>query len=162
MGDLLQSRKNSAGAVPFSGYSPPPMITAAQEGTAIDQKIQELCEAIVSDIEVQNAREQAESFLADEDAMSLYREMVTAGRSLHQMQHAGQEPSATEVQRFTDLQNSCEAHPGVTGFMEAQDVLRAVAEQVNRYVTKSLEMGRVPTAAEMAPQGGCGEGCGCH
>lgn len=140
----------------------PLMITAAQEGTAIERKIQELCEAIVSDADVQNAREQAEAFLADEEAVSLYRDMVTAGRSLHQMQHSGQEPSATELQRFTDLQNSCDAHPGVTGFMEAQDVLRTVADQVSRFVTKALETGRVPTPSEMVSQGGCGEGCGCH
>ena len=140
----------------------PLMITAAQEGTAIERKIQELCEAIVSDADVQNAREQAEAFLADEEAVSIYRDMVTAGRSLHQMQHSGQEPPPAEIQRFTDLQNSCEAHPGVTGFMEAQDVLRTVADQVSRYVSKSLESGRVPTPSEMASQGSCGEGCGCH
>ena len=140
----------------------PLMITAAQEGTAIERKIQELCEAIVSDADVQNAREQAEAFLSDEEAVSIYRDMVTAGRSLHQMQHSGQEPSPAEVQRFTDLQNSCEAHPGVTGFMEAQDVLRTVADMVSRYVTKSLESGRVPSPSEMSSEGSCGEGCGCH
>ena len=140
----------------------PLMITAAQEGTAIERKIQELCEAIVSDADVQNAREQAEAFLSDEEAVSIYRDMVTAGRSLHQMQHSGQEPSPAEVQRFTDLQNSCEAHPGVTGFMEAQDVLRTVADMVSRYVTKSLESGRVPSPSEMSSEGSCGEACGCH
>ena len=48
----------------------------------IETKIQELCEAIVADEEVRVAREHAEAFLADEDAVSLYRQMASLGRAL--------------------------------------------------------------------------------
>ncbi|WP_395743942.1 YlbF family regulator [Prosthecobacter sp.] len=127
----------------------------------ITSKIVELCETLVSDAEVQSAREKAEAFLADESAVSLYREMATLGRSLHQKQHHGEEPTGEEVSRFTDLQDKCEENQAISSFLEAQDILRGIAEVVNGYVGKSLERGKVPTEAEVFPQG-CGEGCGCH
>ena len=137
------------------------MQTAAPIATTIEKKIQDLCAAIVADGEVQTAREQAETFLADEDAVSLYRDMATLGRSLHQKQHNGEEPTDTETRRFTDLQNRCEAHPAIAAFLEAQEVLSGIAETVNRYVSKTLERGQVPTESKVNG-GGCGEGCGCH
>jgi len=59
----------------------------------IQSKIIELCEALVADGDVQNARQQAEAFLADESAVSLYREMANLGRALHQKQHHDEEPT---------------------------------------------------------------------
>ncbi len=137
------------------------MQTAAPIATTIDKKIQELCETLIADSGVQNAREQAETFLADEEAVSLYREMATLGRSIHQKQHNGEEPTDVESRRFTDLQNRCEAHPTIAAFLEAQEVLGGIAERVNKYVGKSLERGQVPSESEVNG-GGCGEGCGCH
>ncbi len=128
----------------------------------IQSKIIELCEALVADGDVKNARQQAETFLADESAMSLYREMATLGRALHQKQHHGEEPTGDEITRFNGLQDRCEAHPVITSFLNAQEVLSGVAEAVNAFVGKSLESGRVPSAEEMVKKGGCGEGCGCH
>lgn len=137
------------------------MQTAAPTDTTIERKIQELCETIVADGEVRNAREQAEAFLADEDAVALYRDMATLGRSLHQKQHTGDEPTDMEARRFTDLQNRCDAHPVIASFVEAQEVLSGIAELVNSYVGKSLERGAVPAESEVRG-GSCGEGCGCH
>jgi cell fate (sporulation/competence/biofilm development) regulator YlbF (YheA/YmcA/DUF963 family) len=129
----------------------------------IETRIQELCEAIVADEEVCNARDQAEAFLADADAVTLYREMATMGRALHRKQHDGEEPSVIEARQFEDLQNRCDAHPAIVAFVEAQQVLQGIAETVNGYVTKTLEKGKVPTEEEVwGKSGGCGEGCGCH
>lgn len=128
----------------------------------VQSKIIELCEALVADSEVKTARQQAESFLADEKAVSLYREMASLGRSLHQKQHHGEEPSAEEISRFNDLQDNCEANPVISGFLGAQETLSGVAETVNAFIGKSLESGRVPAPEELAKKGSCGEGCGCH
>ena len=130
----------------------------------IEEKIQELCEAIVADEEVKIAREHAEAFLADEDAVSLYRQMASLGRSLHQKQHNGEEPTPAEEREFNDLQNRCDAHPMIVAFTEAQQVLQGIAETVSGYVSKTLERGQVPTEEEVWGKsgGGCGEGCGCH
>lgn len=128
----------------------------------IQSKIIELCEVLVADSEVKNARVQAEAFLADDSAMSLYREMATLGRALHQKQHQDEEPTADEISRFNALQDRCEANEIIAGFLGAQNILSGVAEAVNAFVGKSLESGRVPSPEEMVKKGGCGEGCGCH
>ncbi|MFN7563001.1 MAG: YlbF family regulator, partial [Prosthecobacter sp.] len=75
---------------------------------ALQSKIIELCEALVADADVKNARLQAETFLADDSAMSLYRELATLGRALHQKQHHGEEPTGEEITRFNGLQDRCE------------------------------------------------------
>lgn len=128
----------------------------------IQSKIIELCEALVADGEVKSARQQAEAFLADEQAVSLYREMANLGRSLHQKQHRDEEPTDDELSRFNALQDKCESNPVITGFLGAQEILSGVAEAVNAFIGKSLESGRVPSAEEMVKKGSCGSGCGCH
>lgn len=124
----------------------------------IQTKLVELCEVLVADGEVQNARLQAEAFLADESAVSLYREMASLGRSLHQKQHQGEEPTGDEINRFNSLQDRCEENLLIAGFLSAQQALSAVAETVNAFVGRSLESGRVPAPEDMVKQGGCG----CH
>jgi cell fate (sporulation/competence/biofilm development) regulator YlbF (YheA/YmcA/DUF963 family) len=128
----------------------------------IQSKIIELCEVLVDDGDVKNARLRAETFLADDAAVSLYREMATLGRALHQKQHQGEQPNGEEITRFNGLQDRCDANPVITLFLNAQEVLSGVAEAVNAFVSKTLESGRVPSAEEMVKKGGCGEGCGCH
>ncbi len=128
----------------------------------IQSKIIELCEALVADGDVQSARDKAETFLSDDAAMSLYREMATLGRSLHQKQHQGEEPDGEEISRFHSLQDSCEENSVISDFLAAQKTLSSVAESVNAFVGKSLESGRVPAPEEMEKKGSCGEGCGCH
>ena len=129
---------------------------------SIEDKIQELCAAIVADEEVRTARENAEAFLADPDAVKLYRETSLLGRELHQKSHGGEEPTALEARRFNELQDRCEGHPGIAAFIEAQQVLQGIAEIVSNYVSKTLESGRVPSEEEAMGEAGCGEGCGCH
>jgi cell fate (sporulation/competence/biofilm development) regulator YlbF (YheA/YmcA/DUF963 family) len=129
---------------------------------SIEDKIQELCAAIVADEEVSTARANAEAFLADMDAVTLYRETSLLGRELHQKGHKGEEPTPAETRRFNELQDRSEAHPGIAAFIEAQQVLQGIAETVSNYVSKTLETGKVPTEEEAMGSGGCGEGCGCH
>lgn len=129
---------------------------------AIASKIEALCSAIAADPEVQAARNDAETFLADEQAVSLYRDVMTLGRSLEQRHRSGAELEASDVSRFEDLQKQADAHEGIQSFMAAQDLLQDVANKVNGFVAKTLEKGRVPTHDEVFGQGGCGSGCGCH
>ncbi len=129
---------------------------------SIEDKIQELCAAIVADEEVQEARNSAEAFLADEAAVGIYRQVATAGRELEKKQRQGQELSDEEIEAFNDLQEKAETNPAVKDFQTAQQTLQDVAELIQAYVTKTLEKGRIPTEEEVFPKGGCGEGCGCH
>jgi len=130
--------------------------------SSIEEKIQELCAAIVADDEVQEARANAEAFLANESAVEIYRQVARAGRELEQKQQHGVELSDAEIEAFNILQEKAEANPAVQTFQTAQQTLQDVAELIQAYVTKTLEKGRVPTEEEVFPKGGCGEGCGCH
>lgn len=136
--------------------------------STIEEKLNDLCAAIASDAEVTAAREQAEAFLADEDAVALYREVAQTQHGLHHKKHAGEAISQAEIQAFTDLRNRADAHPLVRQFSEAQETLQGIANLVNGFVTKTLEKGRVPTQEEVfSSEGGCcgggggGGGCGC-
>lgn len=128
----------------------------------ISSHIEALCAAIAADAEVQAAREQAEAFLADEQGVSLYRDVMTLGRSLEQRHRSGVELEADEVNRFQSLQDQADAHEGIQSFIAAQDLLQDVANKVNGFVAKTLEKGRVPSHDEVFGGGGCGTGCGCH
>ncbi|MEN3943550.1 YlbF family regulator [Prosthecobacter sp. SYSU 5D2] len=129
---------------------------------AIASKIEALCAAIAADPEVQSARSNAETFLADEKAVELYRDVMTLGRSLEQRHRSGAEMEPEEVSRFQSLQEQADGNDTIQSFMAAQDLLQDVANKVNGFITKTLEKGRVPTHDEVFGQAGCGTGCGCH
>lgn len=128
---------------------------------SIEENLKALCQAIASEPSVRSARDQAEAFLADEQAVSLYRDVMNMGRSLEQRHRAGETISPDDVNTFEDLREKADSHDGIRSFNEAQDVLQTIATAVNTYVTKTLEKGRVPAPEEIS-SGSCGAGCGCH
>jgi hypothetical protein len=66
---------------------------------------------------------------------------------------SGEEITDFEQQRETLLNN-----PVARGFLDAQDELRQVQDSIRKYVTKTLEIGRVPEAEDFDS---CGAGCSC-
>ena len=38
----------------------------------------------------------------------------------------------------------------------------ATPDTVKKFVAKTVELGRIPTAEDLAEGGSCGHGCGCH
>ncbi|MES2594313.1 MAG: YlbF family regulator [Verrucomicrobiota bacterium] len=128
---------------------------------AISAQIEALCATIAADPEIQSARNAAETFLADEGGVSLYREVMTLGRTLEQRHRSGAELEPTEVNRFQDLQEQADQHDGIQSFMAAQDKLQNLANTLNTFIAKTLEKGSVPAAEEVMGSGCCGGGCGC-
>ncbi|MBL9114947.1 MAG: YlbF family regulator [Verrucomicrobiaceae bacterium] len=128
----------------------------------IEERLKALCVAIAEDSELQGARSKAEAFLADEEGVDLYRELMTKSREMQHRQHDGEEIADEDVQELVELKHAADHHAGIKSFHEAQDVLQGVAEMVSAFVSKTLESGEVPTKEEVMNQGGCGEGCGCH
>lgn len=130
---------------------------------AIEAKLNDLCAAIAANPEVSSARQKAEAFLADEEAVGLYREIITLGRSLQERERNGVTIPDKDVQTFEVMRMRVDAHDGIREFQEAQEMLQGVGNLVNAFVAKTLEKGSVPTAEEVfGSEGGCGEGCGCH
>jgi hypothetical protein len=49
--------------------------------------------------------------------------------------------------------------PVAMAFLNAQQEIQQVRQEVNKFVMKTYELGRVPLAEDMAT---CGDGCQCH
>jgi len=130
------------------------------EESQITQKTKELCQAILDQPELRSARRRITTFMSDEKARALYDGVVSRGQALQQKQQRsvplmGEEISTFEKEREALLQN-----PVARGFLDAQEQFHNVHHSINQYVSKTLELGRVPTAADFAAAE-CGDGCGC-
>lgn len=137
------------------------METQVQTDDAILQKTQELCATIVQQQEFQALRRQIDSFMADSAAQKLYESLDEKGRELHHKQHQGQELSQAEITAFDRERETLLANPVARGFVDAQESLHRIQQEINRYVSKTFELGRLPVAADLE-EGSCGHGCGCH
>jgi cell fate (sporulation/competence/biofilm development) regulator YlbF (YheA/YmcA/DUF963 family) len=130
--------------------------------TTIDEKIQDLCEAILGDSEYQERASHIEALLADPDSKADYVNFAQKGDEMHQKQHSGQEVTDGDLDEYEVLRKAAEDNPMVKSFMDAQSELNALHQKVSKYVSKTIENGKVPTTEEMnAKEGCCGGGCGC-
>lgn len=131
----------------------------AQE-SSVSEKTRELCESILNDPGYQGLRRKIDTFLADERAKELYRNLAEKGEHLQHKQQQGVQLSREEIAAYEKDRDALTANPVASGFIEAQQNLHKVQETVSQYVSKTLELGRVPTEEDME-EGGCGTGCGC-
>jgi hypothetical protein len=68
----------------------------------------------------------------------------------------GREIAAFDSERDAFLNN-----PVAKGFIDAQEEMQDLQQEVQQFVNKTFELGRVPSEEDL--QGGsCGHGCGCH
>jgi cell fate (sporulation/competence/biofilm development) regulator YlbF (YheA/YmcA/DUF963 family) len=130
---------------------------------AVRQKTLELCEAIVQQPQFQSIRRRVDSFMADAGARQQYQSLSEKGRSLHERQHQGLPLDGREVADFDNEREALLTNPVAKGFIDAQEELHELQHGVEQYLSKTLELGRVPSEEEMQEkEGSCGHGCGCH
>ena len=139
-------------------------MTITAEETTVSLKTRELCESILNDPGYQGLRRQIDTFLADERAKELYRNLAEKGEHLNHKQQQGVQLSREEIAEYEKERDSLFSNPVASAFVEAQQNLQKVQESVSQYVSKTIELGRVPTEEELESGGGggCGSGCGCH
>jgi cell fate (sporulation/competence/biofilm development) regulator YlbF (YheA/YmcA/DUF963 family) len=130
--------------------------------TTIEDKARELCETIVAQPQWTSIRTRIDTFLSDDTAKGQFDEVNRKGQSLHEKQHSGQPLNGQEIAEFEKQRDALLKNPVARGFLEAQDELHEIQHSVQKYVSKTLQLGRVPTAADFKEEGSCGEGCGCH
>jgi cell fate (sporulation/competence/biofilm development) regulator YlbF (YheA/YmcA/DUF963 family) len=128
---------------------------------AVRQKTLELCEAIVQQPQFQNIRQRVDSFMADTKAQKLYESLSEKGRALHEKQHQGTPLDAREIAAFESERQALLDDPVARNFIDAQEEMHEMQEDIHQLVNKTFELGRVPTEEEME-SGSCGHGCGCH
>ena len=129
----------------------------------LGEKIRELCEALLEDDGVQAARGRIEGFLQNPEATRSYAQLANLNDSLHEKQTKGEQITREEAQSFESLREEVMNNPAVQEFAEARGTLQEIESVIMSYVSRTFELGRVPSESEMGGGGGsCGSGCGCH
>jgi cell fate (sporulation/competence/biofilm development) regulator YlbF (YheA/YmcA/DUF963 family) len=137
------------------------MQTTTEIEDAVRQKTVELCETIVQQPQFQSIRRRVESFMADPAAQKQYQSLNEKGQSLHERQHQGLPLDGRDIAAFDSERDAFLSNPVAKGFIDAQEEMHELQQEVQQLVTKTFELGRVPSAEDL--QGGsCGHGCGCH
>ena len=131
------------------------------EETPVVQKTKELCQAILDQPNMQSIRQRVDAFMADEKTRAQYDGLMSKGQALQQKQQMSMPLTGDEITEFENQRESLLKNPVARGFLDAQEELHQVQESIHQYVTKTLELGRMPTEEDLNG-GGCGHGCGCH
>lgn len=134
------------------------------EDSAVIAKTRELCAQIASDPTFLSLQESVERFLTDDGARLQYQSVHERGEELHQKQHAGIELGAAEIREFESAREALFDNQIAREFLTAREQLEKLQKEISKYVGMTLELGRCPTAEDLADAGGgcCSEGgCGC-
>lgn len=145
----------------FGVYSAPMSIVA--EDSAVIAKTRELCAHIASDPVFLKLQENVERFLNDDAARLQYQSVHERGEELHHKQHAGVQLGAAEIREFEAAREALFDNEIARDFFIAREQLEKLQKEIGKYVGMTLELGRVPTADELADSGGggcCGGGGG--
>jgi cell fate (sporulation/competence/biofilm development) regulator YlbF (YheA/YmcA/DUF963 family) len=126
----------------------------------IIEKTRELCQAILEQPDLRSARQHIETFMSDEQARAQYEGVMTQGQALQQKQQRSVPLSGEELSAFEKDRDALLKNPVARGYLDAQEEFHNVHHSINQYVSKTLELGRVPTEADFK-SADCGEGCGC-
>jgi cell fate (sporulation/competence/biofilm development) regulator YlbF (YheA/YmcA/DUF963 family) len=140
------------------------MHTQTQTDELVRQKTIELCEAIVQQPQFQSIRQRIDSFTSDPKAQKQFETVNEKGRALHQRQHSGPALTEAEISGFEELRDALLANPVAKGFIDAQQEMQQIQEEVGQFVGKTFELGRVPEESDLADDccgGHGGGGCGC-
>lgn len=133
------------------------------EDSAVIAKTRELCAHIASDPVFLKLQEQVERFLSDDAARLQYQSVHERGEELHQKQHAGIQLGSAEIREFEEAREALFDNEIAREFFVAREQLEKLQKEISKYVGMTLELGRVPTADELADSGGggcCGGGGG--
>jgi cell fate (sporulation/competence/biofilm development) regulator YlbF (YheA/YmcA/DUF963 family) len=136
---------------------------ATIEETAITRKTRELCQMILDEPSMQALRKCIDTFMADEETRAQYDGLIAKGQALQEKQQKSIALTGEEISDFEQQRDSLLKNPVARGFLDAQQELHAVQQSILKYVSKTIELGRLPSEEELS-SGCCGEhehGCGC-
>jgi cell fate (sporulation/competence/biofilm development) regulator YlbF (YheA/YmcA/DUF963 family) len=131
------------------------------EESVIGKKTMELCQAIVEQPEMSSIRRRIDTFLADVSARGQYETVTSKGQALQEKQSRAQQLDGLEIADFEKHREALLNNPVARGFLDAQEELHELQHSIQKYVSKTLELGRVPAEADLE-EGSCGHGCGCE
>jgi len=136
-------------------------MTTQTDGDTITKKTRELCQAIVDHPEMNSIRQRIDTFMADGRARGQYETVSNKGQVLHEKRHRGLPLLNEEIADFEKHRDALLQNPVARGFLDAREELHAIQHSIQKYVSRTLELGRIPTAEDLAEHA-CGDGCGCQ
>lgn len=130
--------------------------------TKIETKTNELCEAILEQLQAGGIRQRIDTFLANTAARDQYERLMSKGQALQEKQHEGQKLEQAEITAFEQERDALLRNPVASNFLDAQEEMHELQQSVQKTVAKTIELGRIPSAEDLA-ESSCGHGgCGCH
>jgi cell fate (sporulation/competence/biofilm development) regulator YlbF (YheA/YmcA/DUF963 family) len=130
------------------------------EDNVIVQKTRELCQSILDHPDFKSVRQNIDAFMSNDQAKEQYQTLMERGEELHHKQHQGVRLSDDEIKGYEAQRERVVNNPVAANFIRAQQEVSGIQESINKYLSKTLELGRVPTAQDLE-DGSCGSGCGC-
>jgi cell fate (sporulation/competence/biofilm development) regulator YlbF (YheA/YmcA/DUF963 family) len=127
----------------------------------IVEKTRELCQTILDHPDFQSIRINIDSFMSNDTAKNDYQNLMEKGEELNHKQQQGVRLSPEEISQYEAQRDKVVNNPLSAAFIQAQQEVQEIQQSINTYLSKTLELGRVPSADELGG-GGCGSGCGCH
>jgi len=141
------------------------IMQVTNEETPVLRKTKELCQTILDEPNMQSIRQRIDAFMGDEKSRAQYDELVSKGQALQQKQQMSMPLTGEEIADFEQERDALLGNPVARGYLDAQEELHEVQQSIHHYVNKTLELGRMPTEADVDHgHGGCGNhgGCSCH
>ncbi len=137
------------------------------DATAITDKTRELCQTILDHPAFQAAQQSIQAFTANDQARAHYESVVSKGQELRHKQHHGEELPEAEVKAFESEREALLRNPVAREFIDAQSDLHDLRHTIEKHLSLTLDLGRVPTPEDLEGEccgggGGGGGGCGCH
>lgn len=129
--------------------------------TNVETKTNELCAALLEQLQAKGIRTRIDTFMADKTARAQYEALMNKGQELQEKQHQGQQLAPAEISAFEAEREALLKNPVAVGFLDAQEEMHDLQQVVKKMVGKTLELGRLPTEEDLS-EGSCGHGCGCH
>jgi len=134
---------------------------ATIEESAITRKTRELCQMILDEPSMQALRQRIDTFMADEETRAQYDGLIAKGQVLQEKQQRSVALTGEEISDFEQQRDSLLNNPVARGFLDAQQELHQVQESIQKYVSKTIELGRLPSEEELSA-GCCSDhSCGC-
>jgi cell fate (sporulation/competence/biofilm development) regulator YlbF (YheA/YmcA/DUF963 family) len=131
------------------------------DNNTIIEKTKELCQTIVAHPGMASIHQRINAFLSDADARLQFETVMSKGQSLQEKQGRGLPPDNTEVADFEKHRDMLLKNSVAHAFLGAREELHGIQHSIQKYISKTLELGRVPTEADLG-DGSCGGDCGCH
>jgi cell fate (sporulation/competence/biofilm development) regulator YlbF (YheA/YmcA/DUF963 family) len=129
--------------------------------TKIEEKTRELCQAIIDQPEMISIRKRIDTFLSDPGARGQYEAVMSQGQALQEKQARSQPLESAEIAGFEKHRDALMKNSIAREFLDAQEELHELQHLIQKSISKTIELGRIPTEGDF-DNGSCGHDCGCH